>query len=41
MTSASGPMQIVVEEDRPPEVDVVVDVIRKVGERPTCAPRRR
>ena len=34
-------IQIVVEEDRPPEVDVVVDVIRKVGERRTCALRRR
>lgn len=32
-------VQIVVEEDRPPEVDVVVDVIRKVGGVYMCTPQ--
>ena len=32
-------VQIVVEEDRPPEVDVVVDVIRKVGGTYLCTPQ--
>jgi len=32
-------VQIVVEEDRPPEVDVVVDVIRKVGTTYLCTPQ--
>lgn len=32
-------IQIVVEEDRPPEVDVVVDVIRKVGGTYICTPQ--
>jgi hypothetical protein len=32
-------VQIVVEEDRPPEVDVAVDVIRKVGGMYLCTPQ--
>jgi hypothetical protein len=32
-------IQVVVEEDRPPEVDVVVDVIRKVGGTYLCTPQ--
>jgi hypothetical protein len=32
-------VQIVVEEDKPPEVDVVVDVIRKVGGTYLCTPQ--
>ena len=32
-------VQVVVEEDRPPEVDVVVDVIRKVGGTYLCTPQ--
>jgi hypothetical protein len=32
-------VQIVVEEDRPPEVDVAVDVIRKVGGTYLCTPQ--
>lgn len=32
-------IQIVVEDDRPPEVDVVVDVIRKVGSVYMCTPQ--
>lgn len=32
-------VQVVVEEDRPPEVDVVVDVIRKVGGTYICTPQ--
>ncbi|MSR54977.1 MAG: hypothetical protein EXS09_17070 [Gemmataceae bacterium] len=32
-------VQIVVDEDRPPEVDVVVDVIRKVGSTYLCTPQ--
>ena len=32
-------IQIVVDEDRPPEVDVVVDVIRKVGSTYLCTPQ--
>src|SRR5262249_18882365 len=38
VTSKRG-IQIVVEEDRPPEVDVVVDVIRKVGGVYMCTPQ--
>jgi hypothetical protein len=32
-------IQIVVEDDRPPEVDVVVDVIRKIGTTYLCTPQ--
>jgi hypothetical protein len=37
--TSKRPIQIVVEEDRPPEVDVVVDVIRKVGSTYLCTPQ--
>ncbi|MBO0697223.1 MAG: hypothetical protein J2P46_02400, partial [Zavarzinella sp.] len=37
--TSKRPVQIVVEEDRPPEVDVVVDVIRKVAGTYLCTPQ--
>jgi hypothetical protein len=37
--TSKRPIQVVVEEDRPPEVDVVVDVIRKVGGVYLCTPQ--
>ncbi len=37
--TSKRPIQIVMEEDRPPEVDVVVDVIRKVGGVYMCTPQ--
>ncbi len=37
--TSKRPVQIVVEEDRVPEVDVVVDVIRKVGSTYICTPQ--
>ncbi|HKB04106.1 MAG TPA: hypothetical protein VKD90_17925 [Gemmataceae bacterium] len=37
--TSKRPVQIVVEEDRPPEVDVVVDVIRKIGGTYLCTPQ--
>jgi hypothetical protein len=37
--TSKRPVQIVVEEDRPPDVDVVVDVIRKVGGTYICTPQ--
>lgn len=37
--TSKRPVQVVVEEDRAPEVDVVVDVIRKVGGTYVCTPQ--
>ena len=37
--TSKRPVQIVVEDDRPPDVDVVVDVIRKVGGTYICTPQ--
>ena len=37
--TSKRPVQIVVDEDRPPDVDVVVDVIRKVGGTYICTPQ--